>query len=97
MGGARRVPSRDLANLGLSTETITPSCALTHVDDPRSQPPQRLRKCPECGEPLTPIYKTKERCKYVAHWVCQNPECLVMKVHSRLNPRRLEVIKAHAL
>jgi len=32
-----------------------------------------------------------------AYWECQNPECFVMKVYSRLNPRRLEVVKAHAL
>ena len=68
----------------------------THVENPQAHPP-KVRKCPECGEPLTPVHKSKEHSKIVAYWECQNPECLVVKVYSRLNPKRLEVVKAHIL
>ena len=64
--------------------------------------PPKVRKCPHCGKPMRPVLKTHYRNRirrFVKYWVCDNPNCKVVKVFSRKHGvgGRLEVVEAHAL
>jgi len=57
----------------------------------------KVRMCPRCGQPMRPVIKEKDGRRIVKRWECDNPNCKVVKVFSRILPKRhLEIVEAVA-